>query len=87
MRDITEPSRTPWTGLYWVWTATTVVVFAAVVTWFVTGVIEGWPVVGLVLLGIGVVILAGSVAIHVRLLRRRYARLSNAATGSAGGSR
>lgn len=69
MRDVTVARRRRTAVVYVFWTLLSALALATAVALFVQGVVEGWPLAGLILAGAGIAVTAGSLWAHVLVLR------------------
>lgn len=69
MKDVTVARRRLTAGLYVFWTLMSALVLTVAVALFIQGVMEGWPLAGLILAGAGIAVGAASLWAHVLVLR------------------
>jgi hypothetical protein len=68
MRDVSIAHRRLTAGVYVFWTLLNALALTAAVALFVQGVMEGWPLAGLILVGAGIAVATGSLWAHVLVI-------------------
>lgn len=62
------PRAKPSVVRYWLWTLWSVAFLAGAIAFLVQGVLQGWTLAALTLIGVAILVFAASAIVHVRIL-------------------